>query len=76
MMRVHDLVIAIVVVVFFFLLSLPYQFEYNYWAESPLLWAAYFIIGGILAVYIFYIFLQVRRRLVNEGEDEGKEVQS
>jgi Ca2+/H+ antiporter len=69
-MRRHDFIIAILVVLFFVLLSLPYQFEYNYSSESPFLWVAYFIMGGILAVYVFYIFLQTRRHLVNE--DEGK----
>lgn len=73
-MRRHDLVIAILVVIFFILLALPYQFEYNSTSESPFLWAAYFIVGGILAVYVFYIFLQTRRRLVNEGEGK-KEAQ-
>lgn len=72
-MRRHDLVIAILVVIFFVLLALPYQFEYNSLSESPLLWVGYFVVGGILAVYIFYIFLQTRRRLVSKNEGKQEE---
>lgn len=73
-MKTHDGVIAILAILIFILMSLPYQFEFNYWAEAPLLWAAYFVAGGILAVYIFYLFLQTRRDLLSEEEDK-KEVQ-
>lgn len=66
-MNAHDLIVAFLVTFFFVLLSVPYQFEFNYWAESPLLWAAYFIAGTILVVYIFYIFLRDWRQLIEEG---------
>jgi ABC-type Na+ efflux pump permease subunit len=72
-MRLHDLVIAIVVVAFLFLLSLPYQFGSDYWAETPVLWAIYFVVGALLAAYIFYALLQARRRLMSDGRDD-KEV--
>lgn len=38
-------------------LSWPYARDFAYWAESPALWAAYFVVGFVLAVYVFYVFL-------------------
>lgn len=70
-MNVHDLVVAILVTLFFVLISVPYQFEFGYWAESPLLWAIYFITGAILVAYIFYIFLRDWRKLI---EEEGEKL--
>lgn len=68
-MNLHDMVVAILVTLFFVLVAIPYQFEFSYWAETPLLWGAYFLIGYILVVYIFYIFLQDWRHLIQEGEE-------
>ncbi len=68
-MNHHDLVVAILVTLFFVLLAIPYQFEFSYWAETPLLWAMYFLVATALIVYIFYIFLQEWRYLIQEGED-------
>lgn len=65
-MNAHDLMVAILVTFFFTVLSIPYQFEFSYWAESLLLWAVYFIAGTILVVYIFYIFLQDWGHLIEE----------
>lgn len=69
-MNTHDFVVAILITLFFVLLSVPYQFEFSYWAESLPLWAAYFIVGAILVAYIFYTFLQDWRHLLQEeGEN-------
>ncbi|MCC6868804.1 MAG: hypothetical protein IT522_08280 [Burkholderiales bacterium] len=38
-------------------LSWPYWRDFEYWAESPSLWVAYFVVGFVLAVYVFYVFL-------------------
>ena len=66
-MQKRDLFISILVVLFFVLISLPYQFEFSYWAETALAWAAYFILGTIFAVYIFYTFLQGRRLIMKDS---------
>lgn len=68
-MNIHDLMVAILVTFFFVLLSIPYQFEFSYWAETPFLWVMYFLVGAALIVYILYIFLQDWRHLIQEGED-------
>ncbi|HET7091068.1 MAG TPA: hypothetical protein VFL17_20740 [Anaerolineae bacterium] len=71
-MKAHDLVIAILAVLVFLLISLPYQFAYSYWAESTALWVVYIVVGVILAVFVFFNFLQDWRRLVAEAEGEEK----
>lgn len=38
-------------------LSWPYWRDFQYWPESRAMWTAYFIVGFILAVYVFYAFL-------------------
>jgi len=68
-MNAHDLVVAFLVTLFFILLAVPYQFEFNYWAETPFLWVMYFLVGAALMVYIFYIFLQEWRYLIQEGDE-------
>jgi len=65
-MNTHDLAVATLAMLFFALLSFPYQFEFSYWAESPFLWVVYFLVGAVLVVYIFYIFLQDWRHLMEE----------
>jgi len=44
-------------------LSWPYWRDFGYWAESHFMWTAYFIVGFILAVYVFYAFLGSLRTL-------------
>lgn len=38
-------------------LSWPYWRDFGYWAESRGMWLGYFILGFLLAVYVFYAFL-------------------
>ncbi len=38
-------------------LSWPYWRDYGYWPESPRMWLGYFLLGFVLAVYVFYAFL-------------------
>lgn len=70
-MRAHDLVIALLVALGFVLLSIPYQFAFDHWSESPALWVAYFVVGAVLAAYVFYAFLQSRRRLAQSEESQA-----
>jgi Ca2+/Na+ antiporter len=72
-MKRRDLFISILAVLFFVLISLPYQFEFSYWAETVMAWTAYFVLASIFAVYIFYAFLQGRRRLMHDSHDSEEE---
>lgn len=38
-------------------LSWPYWRDFEYWPESQVMWQLYFAVGFVLAVYVFYIFL-------------------
>ncbi len=38
-------------------LSWPYWRDFGYWPESHAMWLAYFTLGFVLAVYVFYAFL-------------------
>ena len=55
--RIIDLTLAVLASIVSLLLSWPYWRDFEYWPESPVMWRVYFVIGFVLAVYIFYIFL-------------------
>ncbi|HTN60100.1 MAG TPA: hypothetical protein VL147_00935 [Devosia sp.] len=38
-------------------LSWPYWRDFEYWPESQAMWLVYFGLGFVLAVYVFYVFL-------------------
>ena len=38
-------------------LSWPYFRDFGYWPESQTMWMIYFILGFVLAVYVFMVFL-------------------
>ncbi|MHA6645337.1 hypothetical protein [Mesorhizobium sp. A623] len=40
-----------------FALSWPYWRNFEYWAESHSMWLFYFVLGFVLAIYVFYVFL-------------------
>lgn len=44
-------------------LSWPWWRDFSYWAESRLMWAIYFTVGFVLAVYVFYAFFGSMRTL-------------
>ncbi len=62
--------VSILVVLFFVLLSLPYQIELTYWAETLIAWISYLVLGLALAAYVVYTYVQSRRHIMNEA---GKE---
>lgn len=37
-------------------LSWPYWRDFEYWAESRTMWTIYFVVGFVLAVYVFLVF--------------------
>ncbi|MFA5521329.1 MAG: hypothetical protein WCY98_05930 [Castellaniella sp.] len=66
--RTIDLVIAIIASVISVLLSWPYWRDFEYWPESPTMWTLYFIVGFILAVYVFLVFISSLRTLFQHDE--------
>lgn len=56
--RVVDLVLSLLASIAAFGLSWPFWREFRYWAESRPAWWAYFIVGYVLAVYVFYVFMR------------------
>jgi len=52
------------------LLSWPFWRDFEYWAEGPGMWLAYFLLGFVLAVYVFYVFLGSLRTLFEHDELE------
>lgn len=61
--RIIDLGLSVAGSVAALLLSWPYWRDYEYWAESPLAWLIYFVVGFLLSVYVFYVFLGATRTL-------------
>ncbi|AMN46040.1 hypothetical protein ACG33_02725 [Steroidobacter denitrificans] len=54
--RIIRLSVAVLASGVSFALSWPYWRNFEYWAESRTLWLGYFIVGFLLAVYVFYVF--------------------
>lgn len=52
-----DLTLSVGATVLAFLLSWPYWRAFEYWAESRAAWRVYFVLGFLLAVYVFYVFI-------------------
>lgn len=58
-----DLTLSVVASVIAFALSWPFWRDFEFWAESHAMWRVYFILGFLLAVYVFYVFIAVTRML-------------
>ncbi len=54
-------------------LSWPWWRDFSYWAESKTMWAIYFSVGFVLAVYVFYIFFGAVRTLFAHDAIEREE---
>lgn len=61
--RITDLTIAVLASIISLLLSWPYFRNFEYWPESRLMWWIYFVVGFLLAVYVFYVFINSTRTL-------------
>lgn len=61
--RIIDLSLSVLACALGFALSWPFWRDFEYWAESRIAWWAYFIVGYLMAVYVFYIFLGCVRTL-------------
>ncbi len=55
--RIIRMGVAIVASAASLALSWPYWRDFEYWPESRAMWLAYFALGFVLAVYVFYAFL-------------------
>lgn len=63
MQRAIDLTLAVLGSIVGFGLSWPFWRDFSYWPESHLAWYLYFVIGFVLAVYVFYAFIGSLRTL-------------
>lgn len=61
--RIVDLTLSALACVAAVLLSWPFWRTFEYWAESRVAWWIYFAVGFVLAIYVFYIFLDSLRML-------------
>ncbi len=63
MQRLIDLFLSVVASIVGFALSWPFWRDFEYWPESRIAWQVYFLLGFVLAVYVFYVFLGAVRTL-------------
>ncbi|MEO7067331.1 MAG: hypothetical protein ABI114_10515 [Rhodanobacter sp.] len=69
--RITDLTLSVLASVVAFLLSWPFWRDFEYWPESHVAWWIYFVVGFVLAVYVFYIFIGSLHILFLHGADEA-----
>lgn len=70
--RIIDLTLSALASLVSLLLSWPYWRDFEYWPESPTMWWLYFIIGFVLATYVFYVFLgSLRTLFLHEDQARG-----
>jgi len=63
-------VVAILITLFFILISTPYQFDFNhYFAVSTWLWGIYYGLGFLLSLYVFWVFVRALKVLMNHDEE-------
>lgn len=68
--RITDLTFSVLASVVAYLLSWPFWRDFEYWPESHVAWWIYFVLGFVLAVYVFYIFIGSLHILFLHGADE------
>lgn len=61
--RIIDLTLSALASLVSLLLSWPYWRDFEYWPESAAMWWLYFLIGFVLATYVFHVFLGSLRTL-------------
>jgi RsiW-degrading membrane proteinase PrsW (M82 family) len=74
--RIIDLTLAVLASIVSFLLSWPYWRDFEYWPESHGIWLVYFVLGFVLAVYVFYIFLISLHTLFLHGSQDHASAQA
>ncbi len=61
--KITSLALSVLACMAAFLLSWPFWRSFEYWPESHVAWWIYFAFGFVLAVYVFYVFLDSLRTL-------------
>ncbi|HUH41156.1 MAG TPA: hypothetical protein VL024_09840 [Castellaniella sp.] len=74
--RIIDLVLSALASLLSLALSWPYWRDFQYWPESHAMWWLYFIVGYLLAVYVFYVFLGSLRTLFQHDEQARAQEQA
>lgn len=72
--RVTWLSVAVIASLLSFFLSWPWWRDFSYWAESRTMWAIYFAVGFVLAIYVFYVFFGCLRTLFEHDKIERAEI--
>lgn len=72
--RIVKLTVAALASLLSVFLSWPYWRDFSYWAESRSMWALYFAVGFVLAVYVFYVFMGCLRTLFEHDALERAEL--
>lgn len=55
--RTSDFTLSLLASIGAFLLSWPFWRDFEYWPESRVAWWIYFVLGFVLSVYVFYVFI-------------------
>lgn len=61
--RIVDGILSFLATALGFALSWPFWRDFSYWGESRTAWWIYFIVGFLMAFYVFYLFLGNMRTL-------------
>lgn len=68
--RIIDLTLSALASLISVLLSWPYWRDFEYWPESRGMWWLYFLVGYLLAVYVFYVTIGCTRTLFQHDKLE------
>lgn len=72
-----DLSLSVVATIVAFLVSWPYWRTFEYWAESRTAWRVYFVLGFLLGVYVFYVFIHSLHALfVHDAPGHGHDAEA
>ena len=71
MQRFVDVVLSLLLTAASFVLSWPFWRDFEYWAESPVAWRIYFVLGFILGAHVFYVFIGSLRMLFQHACDDA-----
>lgn len=72
--RIIWMTVAAAATLLSFFLSWPWWRNFGYWAESRTMWAIYFSVGFVLAVYVFHAFFDILRTLFAHDTIERAEI--
>lgn len=61
-------IVAFLINIFFVLISTPWYFEFNFFAETPLMWVVYYVLGFLLSLFTIWVFLRALNILSDHDE--------